>query len=163
MDQKDLRAKGHAVASALKQAERAAKHGKLTESDKWMKIAERQTAALEKLKAADAVEDGEELERIRQDLRDRIARYCTLNDLEKEWLAERETWCDEVVRCYHAGEAMPAPMRVCPTTQDMFVRCARDREEDLPAGLKQMIADQKVRMEARFAAEAAAEKAESKG
>lgn len=108
---------GKECQNALKQSERAAKRGDHRESARWIQIAERQAQVVERLQASGMQEDPEATERLREEVRERLARFIDLGMEEKAWYDERETWCDEVVRCYHAGDPMPAPMRPCPVSQ----------------------------------------------
>jgi flagellar biosynthesis GTPase FlhF len=103
---------------ALKQASSAARRGDRAEAERWSKIAERLTATAERLAALPPEENSwEEDEKMREEIRGRIARLCAIDREIREWEYEAEIHAAYTERAAREGLPPAPPLRPRPHTE----------------------------------------------
>ncbi len=116
--------------AALKQADRAARKGDLRAAERWSKTAERMAASAEKLAALPPpVDDEENADAIRAELRDRFRRLAEADRGVSIWEMEREAHQNICAEARKTGAPMPPPLRPRPYTDEEILSIA---EEPLP-------------------------------
>lgn len=103
------------AASALKQAERAARKGDLALAERWSKVAAQTTAAAERLAALPPEPDScEDDEALRAEIRERLRRIVEVDYEMRAWDYERQIYDEYVERAAREGLPPAPPLRPCP-------------------------------------------------
>lgn len=97
---------------ALRQAEKASKRGDLAVAERWVKVATQAALAAERLQAQPV--DLEDDEAVREELKRRLARFCTFSQEVCNWEAEYEAWKLCAAHSRRTGAPAPPPMRPHP-------------------------------------------------
>jgi len=100
-------------AAALKQAQRASRHGNFVEAERWTKLAERMVAAAERLIDAKPPPAPDE-EELRAEIRARIRAFVEVNLSIDEWEEEAARHAEATALALLEGLAPPPPLRPCP-------------------------------------------------
>lgn len=100
---------------ALKRAERAARLGDLAAAERWTKVAERTAAAARNLaEAPKPVEDWQETEALRAELRERFRRFIQCEQANQAWERQRDTHQRTCAEARKAGAPLPPPLAPLP-------------------------------------------------
>jgi hypothetical protein len=114
---------------ALKHASSAAKRGDHVAAERWSKIAERMSAAAEKLAALPPPQKDEaQAEALRAELRARLRRLVEADHEAQQWEKERAAHEIAVRRAEREGGPMPPPLRPNPAGPERLDRIARGEE-----------------------------------
>lgn len=100
---------------ALRQADRAARHGDLVAAERWTKLAReavRQAQLLAALPPEPSPEADEEA--TREELRRRLTRYADFDRDVAQWELERDAYIATVKAARQTGAPMPPPLRMHP-------------------------------------------------
>lgn len=116
---------------ALKRAERAARLGDLAAAERWTKVAERMAAAARNLaEAPKPVEDGQEAEAIRAELRERFRRFIESDRANQAWERERDAHQRLCAEARKAGAPLPPPLAPLPYSDAQLVKIANGEAQE---------------------------------
>ena len=97
--------------AALRQAEKAAYKGNLALSKKWTDVAQQMVAVQRRLEELTPQSlDPEQEEKLRAELRNRVAKFVEQDGGMQRWQMRREIWEEMAAEAKRTGAPMPSPM-----------------------------------------------------